>query len=147
MTPAHPPAPKRRGRIGRIDVPSPRLVAAAALVTQLSAFRQVIEDVERRTIPLAMWDGKGERRGIILVLNEAQVCEAGRTKLVADLEFTRDKVRNFVVAIGDDRRERGAALPIPWFPEMQTPAGHDPNPAGVDSDSFTPNDGAPDDAK
>ena len=128
-------------------MPSPRRVAASELVTQLSAFRQVIEDVDRRTIPLALWDGKGERRGIILVLNEAEVGEAGRTKLVADLEFTRDKIRNFVATIGDDRRERGTALPIPWFPETHTPAGHDPDPAGVDSVSFTPNDGGPDDAE
>ena len=58
MTPA--PSPKRRSRISKIDVPSPRRVAAAELLTRLSAFRQAIEDVERRTIPLASWNGEWE---------------------------------------------------------------------------------------
>jgi hypothetical protein len=60
MIPAPSPSPKRRGRIGRIDVPSPRRVAAAGLVNELRVFHQVIEDVERRTIPLTFWNGKRE---------------------------------------------------------------------------------------
>jgi hypothetical protein len=125
------PSPKRRGRIGGIDVPSPRRVAAAELVTQLSAFRQVIEDVERRTAPLASRDGKKERRGIIVVLSEAEVGEVGLSKLVTDLKFIRDEVRNFIAAIGDWRRERGVAAPLCWTPGMGPPTGHDPDPAGA----------------
>jgi hypothetical protein len=104
--------------MGRIDVPSPNRVAAAELVRQLSQCRQIIEEVDRRG-------------GIVVVQDEAQIDEPGRVKLVNSLKRIWFGARSFISAIGHDRRHRGVALPIPWFPESESPADDQPlDPAG-----------------
>jgi hypothetical protein len=125
------PPPKRRHRIGRIDAPSPNRVAAAELVRQLSQCRKAIDEIERRG-------------GIVAVLDQAQLAKLDQGKLVADLALITVKVRSYISAIGDDRRQR-VALPIPRFPSSETPAEH-PHDAAGDSPISQP-DGVPNDGR
>jgi hypothetical protein len=103
--------------MGRVNSPSPNQISAAELVLRLADTHQVIVDIDRRG-------------GIVVVFDEAQINEAGRTKLVTILQLIAIKTRSYIAAIGDDRRARGVAPSIPWFPESKTPAEHPHDTAG-----------------
>jgi hypothetical protein len=47
------------------------------------------------------------------------VDESLRRDLVRLLRKTMDRCRCYIQAIGDDRRERGLAVPLGWLPEPE----------------------------
>jgi hypothetical protein len=86
-------------------------------------------------------DRRGEQwrpgTGIVTVLREAGATESDWRKLVRALKFIHDRTRNYVCAIGDDRRERGVAAPLGGFPaETKSPAVQPHEPAGDSSHSM-----------
>jgi hypothetical protein len=83
--------------------PSARRIAAADLVMRIRALRRALDEV-------------AARGGIVAVLNDGEVKEPARCAVVAALRRIQDHARNGVVAIGDDRRARGLAVPLCWLP-------------------------------
>jgi hypothetical protein len=75
-------------------------------------------DLVGRLIDLRTLCGEIDQRGGILrVLQEAQLDRSREMVLVAALEHSWKALRAHVIHIGDDRRARGAAVPLAWLPE------------------------------
>jgi hypothetical protein len=124
MTSPTPSSRKRRGRTGRINAPSPRRDTAAALVRQLVASHLVVEGID-------------QRGGIVAVLDEAQLGEPDRVKLVASLKHITVRTRSYIAAVGDDRRQRGVAIPLCSIPKSESPAEHPHDTAGDSPNSHS----------
>jgi hypothetical protein len=99
--------------------PSPALESAQVLVRRLLDLARVLDDLNA-----SAWDsvrrGRAERfspgDGFLAVLEDAQLSEEERRRLVTTLQKLQDRARTYVAAIGDDRRRRGQAVPLCWLP-------------------------------
>jgi hypothetical protein len=87
----------------RADPKSGNQLAALALIERLLAVRGLVRDVDHR--------------GILRVLEEAQLGERDVRTLVDSLGATWKGLRGHVIRIGDDRRARGQSVPLGWLPE------------------------------
>jgi hypothetical protein len=90
--------------MGPKATPSQRHLTAVKLVQMILNFRRTLVAI----------DGRG---GIVSVLDDSRLDEAKRRPVVSALRKIHDKTRNYVVAVGDDRRARGIATPLCWLPE------------------------------
>jgi hypothetical protein len=104
-------------RTGRINVPSSNKLACGELLGKLNDFREVLAEIDRRG-------------GIVSVLNEAQVDESVRIKVVSYLKRITYRTRSYIADVGDDRRDRGVAVPLCWIPESESPTERPHDTAG-----------------
>jgi hypothetical protein len=77
---------------------------ARDLVDRLSSARRLVDEVDRRG-------------GIVRLLDDARLNEPGRRALTGSLVHVWRRLRGYVVAIGDDRRAKGLAQPLCWWPD------------------------------
>jgi hypothetical protein len=81
-----------------------------------SPTRQSAGDLVARLFGVVATLDEVHQRGIVVTLDDAQLSEPDRRKLVAGLLRARDRIQSSIAAIGDDRRARGIALPLCWLP-------------------------------
>jgi hypothetical protein len=107
---------------------SPARESAQDLVGRLFGLVATLDEIERRELArldeierreLAGSRNRAESRSdrwkpgnaILTVLDEANVGEQDRRKLVRSLQRIRDRARSYIVAIGDDRRADAQETP------------------------------------
>jgi hypothetical protein len=109
---------------------SPAHESAAQHLAAFVAFAVRLQEIERRELVHVQQPGDAQPwphpdrwvpgHAILTLLAEAGASDQARRKLVRALGTIEDRMRAYRVAIGDDLRARGLAVPLCWLPGDST---------------------------